>query len=218
MEGRFCQVEPLNLHVHCRSLYEANNHSIDDKLWTHLPYGPFSSYEDYMAWIEWAEQSRDPLFYAIVDRQLMRAVGVASYLRIEPEQGCIEVGHLCFSPLLQRKPAATEAMYLMMRYVFELGYRRYEWKCDVLNAASCAAARRLGFTFEGVFRQHRIVKGRNRDTAWFSVLDREWHFLKPAYERWLSPHNFDGEGRQKERLASIIAFFRDSMDIMGDET
>ena len=146
----------------------------------------------------------DPLFHAVVDRANGRATGVASYLRIEERAGVIEVGHINYAPPLQRTPASTEAMYLMMRRVFdELGYRRYEWKCDALNAPSRAAARRLGFRFEGIFRQATVYKGRNRDTAWFSVLDSEWPALKAAFERWLSPENFDEDGRQRQSLASL---------------
>jgi RimJ/RimL family protein N-acetyltransferase len=147
----------------------------------------------------------DPLFFAIVDAKTGRAVGLASYLRIDPRVGSIEVGHLRFSSLLQRTPAATEAMALMMRRAFELGYRRYEWKCDALNAPSRAAAERLGFEFEGIFRQARLNKGRNRDTAWFSILDREWPALRPAFERWLDPANFDANGKQRARLSELTA-------------
>jgi RimJ/RimL family protein N-acetyltransferase len=148
----------------------------------------------------------DPLFHAILDQQRDRAVGLASYLRIEPAIGVIETGHLHFSPLLQRRPAATEAMFLMMRRVFgELGYRRYEWKCDSLNAPSRKAAERFGFRFEGIFRQATIYKGRNRDTAWFSILDREWPALERAYQEWLDPLNFDQRGQQKASLSALIA-------------
>jgi RimJ/RimL family protein N-acetyltransferase len=133
-------------------------------------------------------------------------VGVASYLRIEPAMGSIEVGHLAYSPALQRHPAATEAMYLMMRHVFdELGYRRYEWKCDDRNQASRRAALRLGFRFEGIFRQHMVIKGRNRDTAWYAILDSEWPALRAAFERWLDPANFDAAGRQRARLEALRA-------------
>jgi len=146
----------------------------------------------------------DPLFHAIIDVKAGKAVGVASYLRIEPSVGVIEVCHIHYSPLIQKTPAATEAMYLMMKRVFdELGYRRYEWKCDALNEGSRKAARRLGFTFEGVFRQATIYKGRNRDTAWFSVIDKEWPTLKNAFENWLKPANFDVEDRQKTSLGAL---------------
>jgi RimJ/RimL family protein N-acetyltransferase len=147
----------------------------------------------------------DPLFYAVVEKIEDRAVGVASYLRIDPANGSIEVGHINYSPLLQRTPAATEAMYLMMRHVFDLGYRRYEWKCNALNAASRVAARRLGFSFEGVFRQAGVVKGRNRDTAWYAMIDKEWPALREAFLRWLDPSNFDEQGRQRARLSVLTA-------------
>jgi len=143
------------------------------------------------------------MFHAVIDAASGHAAGVASYLRINPAHGSIEVGHINYSPLLQNGAAATEAMYLMMRRAFELGYRRYEWKCDALNDKSRAAAQRLGFTYEGTFRQAMIVKGRNRDTAWYSVIDTEWPALKRAFEAWLDPANFDAEGRQKQRLAAL---------------
>jgi RimJ/RimL family protein N-acetyltransferase len=171
-------------------------------MWTYMGYGPFARLDTYTAWAESAAASEDPLFHAIVDQATGKAVGVAAYLRVEPGVGVIEVGHIAYSPILQRTPAATEAMYLLMRRVFdELGYRRYEWKCDALNAASRGAAERLGFTFEGIFRQATLYKGRNRDTAWYSVIDREWPQLKAAFEAWLDPSNFDGVGRQRTRLA-----------------
>jgi RimJ/RimL family protein N-acetyltransferase len=146
----------------------------------------------------------DPLFHAVVDAASGLAVGVASYLRITPASGFIEVGHINFSPRLQKTPAATEAMYLMMARAFALGYRRYEWKCDALNQPSCAAARRLGFSYEGIFRQATIYKGRNRDTAWFSILDSEWPAMKAAFESWLTPDNFDDNGRQRKKLEYFL--------------
>ena len=145
----------------------------------------------------------DPLFHAIVPAGSGRAEGVASYLRIAPEAGSIEVGHINFSPRLMRTPAATEAMYLMMKRAFDLGYRRYEWKCDALNAPSRAAARRLGLSYEGIFRQATVYKGRNRDTAWYAAIDSEWPALKAAFETWLDPANFDAEGRQRESLRAL---------------
>ncbi len=201
MEGRSCRVEPLDPERHAGELFAANGRDVDSRNWTYLPYGPFETLADYRAWIDATCRQRDPLFHAIVERRTGRAVGVASYLRINPAEGSIEVGHLRFSRLLQRTPAATEAMYLMMRRAFELGYRRYEWKCDALNAPSRAAAERLGFTFEGVFRQATVYKGRNRDTAWFAVVDAEWPALRAGFERWLDPANFDPAGTQRSRLA-----------------
>jgi RimJ/RimL family protein N-acetyltransferase len=147
----------------------------------------------------------DPLFFAIVDKALKRAVGVASYLRIDPRHGSIEVGHLMFSPLLQGKPAATEAMFLMMERAFEMGYRRYEWKCNALNEPSRRAAQRLGLSYEGLFRQAAVVKGRNRDTAWYAAIDQEWPALKAAFQKWLEPSNFDEGGRQRVALSTLTA-------------
>jgi RimJ/RimL family protein N-acetyltransferase len=147
----------------------------------------------------------DPQFHAIVDRATGQAVGVASYLRIDPAAGSIEVGHINYSPLLQRTVAATETMYLMMRRAFELGYRRYEWKCNALNAPSRGAAQRLGFSYEGVFRQARVDKGRNRDTAWYAMIDTEWPALDQAFRRWLDPANFDEQGRQRTSLSELTA-------------
>jgi RimJ/RimL family protein N-acetyltransferase len=155
------------------------------------------------SWIEKDCLGNDPLFFAIVERTSGKAIGVASYLRITPNSGSIEVGHINYSPLLQRTPAATEAMYLMMSKAFELGYRRYEWKCDTLNAPSRATAQRLGFSFEGIFRQATVVKGRNRDTAWYAITDADWIELKKAYLQWLSPANFNELGAQKLRLSNL---------------
>lgn len=199
MTGRFCRVEPLAIERHAADLWSAYARDATGANWTYLPYGPFASEAAYRDWMDATCFRPDPLFHAIVD-DAGRAVGVASWLRIHPAEGSIEVGHLSFSPLLQRRPAATEAMYLMMRRAFELGYRRYEWKCDALNAPSRAAAERLGFRFEGIFRQATVYKGRNRDTAWFSILDGEWPARKAAFERWLDPANFDAQGQQKTSL------------------
>ncbi|HLI49405.1 MAG TPA: GNAT family protein [Chthonomonas sp.] len=204
--GRFCSLEPLHVQRHAEALFEANRLDAQGALWTYLPYGPFENLPDYARWVEEVSHTEDPLFFAIVERAFGRATGVAAFSRIEPEHGRIEVGHLCYSPLLQNRPAGTEAMFLMMQHVFdELGYRRYEWKCDALNEPSRKAAQRLGFSFEGIFRQDRVVKGRNRDTAWYAVIDREWPALKAAYERWLSPDNFGADGVQKERLSLLTA-------------
>lgn len=203
MTGRLCRVERLDPARHADDLFDANNRDKNRHNWTYLPYGPFESPGDYRAWMEAECTGEDPMFHAVIDIGTGRAVGVASYLRINPGSGSIEVGHINFSPLLQRTPAATEAMYLMMRCAFELGYRRYEWKCDRLNEKSCAAARRLGFTYEGTFRQATVYKGRNRDTAWFSILDKEWPPMKDAFERWLAPDNFGDQGRQKKKLADL---------------
>jgi RimJ/RimL family protein N-acetyltransferase len=204
MHGRTCRVEPLDPGAHAAELHEANLLDTDGASWTYLPYGPFATLDDYRAWMEATCLGSDPQFHAVVDARTGRAVGVASYLRIQPASGSIEVGHIHYSPLLGRTTAATEAMYLMMERAFELGYRRYEWKCDALNAASDAAARRLGFTSEGVFRQATVYKERSRDTAWFSILDSEWPALREAFRGWLDPSNFDAGGEQKRRLLELI--------------
>lgn len=203
--GRYCRIEPIDPARHAAALWAANSLDREGRMWTYLPIGPFASLADYRAWLEAKQPSDDPLFFAIVDSATELAVGVASYLRIDVANGSIEVGHLQFSPLLQRTAAATEAMYLMMKQAFDLGYRRYEWKCDALNAASRKAAERLGFTFEGVFRQAVVYKGRNRDTAWYSIIDKEWPALDAAYRQWLDPGNFDETGRQRIGLATAIA-------------
>ena len=172
LEGRTCRLEPLSAEAHAADLHAAFALDQQGQMWTYMAYGPFETAESYRAWCEEKSRLADPLFFAIVDRQTGQAVGVASYLRIDPRSGSIEVGHLTYSPQLQRTAIATEAMFLMMRQAFDLGYRRYEWKCHALNAASRAAALRLGFAFEGIFRQAAVVKGRNRDTAWYSIIDQ----------------------------------------------
>jgi RimJ/RimL family protein N-acetyltransferase len=172
-------------------------------MWTYLPYGPFASAGDYHAWAARVCRGDDPLCFAIVDPTTGAPLGVAAYLRIDPANGVIEVGHLAYAPALQRTAASTEAMYLLIAHVFALGYRRCEWKCDALNAPSRAAAQRFGFTLEGVFRQAVVIKGRNRDTAWYSIIDTEWPALRTAFERWLSPDNFDEAGRQRAPLSSF---------------
>jgi RimJ/RimL family protein N-acetyltransferase len=200
--GRFCSLEPLDAERHAADLYAAN---CDPACWTYLFYGPFHNFESYRRWLTEVMALTDPLYYAIVDHGSRKAVGVAAYLRIDPPNGVIEVGHLNFSPALQRTAAATEAMYLMMRRAFdELGYRRYEWKCDSLNAPSRRAAERLGFTYEGIFRQAIVYKGRARDTAWYSIIDTEWPARKAAFEHWLAAENFDPAGHQRRRLADCM--------------
>jgi RimJ/RimL family protein N-acetyltransferase len=204
MRGRWCRLEPL-LPEHADDLFASASADVDGRTWTYLAYGPFDDPGAHRAWVEEAAAGSDPLFHAIVDAGSGRALGVASYLRIDPGSGSIEVGHIRYAPALQRTPAATEAMYLMMRRVFALGYRRYEWKCDALNAPSRRAAQRLGFSFEGVFRQATVYKGRNRDTAWYSTIDGEWPALEHAFRRWLAPENFDDGGRQRESLSAFTA-------------
>jgi RimJ/RimL family protein N-acetyltransferase len=190
-------LEPLDRAAHGDALWEAIRAPENDELWRYLFDGPFRDRAAFDASLDRKSSGGDPLFFAIVDRASGRAVGYASYMRIEPAHRVIEVGSILYTPALQRTAGATEAMYLMARHVFDdLGYRRYEWKCNSANAASRRAALRLGFIFEGIFRQHMIVKGMSRDTAWFSMLDREWPARKAAFERWLDPANFDAEGRQ----------------------
>lgn len=205
MTGRLGRLEPLDAAKHAAELFEANTDD-DGRGWTYMLYGPFVSFDQYKAWCESAARTDDPLYFAIIDLASGRAVGVASYLRIDPSNGAIEVGHIKYSPRLQRTPLATEAMYLMMRRAFdELGYRRYEWKCDNLNAPSKNAALRLGFTFEGIFRNALIYRGRSRDTAWYAITDDEWRRLRGAYEKWLAPDNFGADGAQKRRLSELMA-------------
>ena len=203
--GRYVRVEPLDLERHASDLFEAQRADTEGRNWTYLPYGPFATEADYRAWMARTCLGDDPLFHAVIDAATGRAVGVASYLRIDPSNGVIEVGHINFTPALQRMRGATESMFLMMQRAFDLGYRRYEWKCDALNQPSRAAAMRLGFSFEGVFRQAAIYKGRNRDTAWYSALDSEWPALERAFLTWLDPGNFDEAGRQRVRLSDLTS-------------
>lgn len=205
IEGRYCRLEPLDAGHHTAQLHEANSLEPDGRGWTYMGYGPFATLSDYRVWVEAQAGREDPRFYAIIDLASGRAGGVASYMRIDPAHGSIEVGGIKLTPLVSRRPAMTEAMYLMMKNAFDLGYRRYEWKCDALNAPSRAAARRFGFSFEGIFHQAMVYKGRNRDTAWFSITDREWPAIRAAHERWLAPENFDAQGRQKVSLSSLTA-------------
>lgn len=198
--GRYCRLERLDPDRHAEGLFCADRLDARGESWTYLPYGPFPDLDDYRKWLVEAAQQADPRFYAIVDAA-RRPVGVLSLMRMQPEIGVIEVGHVHYSPALQRTREATEAQYLAGRYVFdELGYRRWEWKCDALNGPSRAAAERLGFRYEGTFRQATVVKARNRDTAWFSILDAEWPELRQRFERWLHPDNFEPAGRQRSPL------------------
>lgn len=205
MEGRLCRLDALRADVHALPLHQAYSLDRDGGNWTYLPYGPFARAGDYHAWAVEMQDREDTIAFAIVDRATERPLGVATYLRIDPPNGSIEVGHLSYAPALQRTVQSTEAMYLMMRRVFEdWGYRRYEWKCDSLNAPSVAAARRLGFRYEGTFLNQVVMKNRNRDTSWFSITDREWPEIRNGLEAWLDPSNFDGEGRQAKRLQDLI--------------
>jgi RimJ/RimL family protein N-acetyltransferase len=203
MTGRYGRVEPLDPARHAADLYEANARDRSGRIWTYLPYGPFAALDEYRGWLTNNCRGDDPMFHAIIHAGSGKPLGVASYLRIDPANGSIEVGHINYSPLLQRTAAATEAMYLMMKRAFELGYRRYEWKCDALNRPSRAAAERLGLSFEGIFRQATVYKGRNRDTAWYATIDTEWPELEAAFLRWLDPGNFDGDGTQRVRLSEL---------------
>jgi RimJ/RimL family protein N-acetyltransferase len=201
--GRFGSVERLAAARHGDALWaELKGH---DWLWTYMAYGPFREKPAFAAWLAEREKLADPFYFAIVD-QAGQALGLATLMSIRPDMRVIEVGHILLGPSLQRSPLATEAQFLLARYAFEmLGYRRHEWKCDALNAASRRAATRLGFAFEGIFRNHMIVKGRNRDTAWFAMTDADWPARRTAFERWLAPANFDADGRQKTRLSELNA-------------
>ena len=200
--GRYVALEPLNAAWHSADLWRAlEGH---DEIWTYLADGPYDSEAELRRGLEEKQAGTSAIFFAIVPAATGRIAGYASYMRMDPANGVIEVGNILFTPSLKRTTAATEAMYLMARHVFEdLGYRRYEWKCNARNAASRRAALRYGFTFEGIFRQHMVVKGQNRDTAWFSLLDSEWPACKAAFEGWLDPANFDVSGRQIKSLVQL---------------
>ena len=200
LEGRYCRLEPLHID-HAEALYAAHCQDKEGRNWTYLPAGPYETFEGYRDWVWDAAASPDPMHYSVITDK--GPVGTASYLRINRGAGSIEVGYITWSPLLQRTVASTEAMFLMMQWAFENGYRRYEWKCNALNKPSRDAAMRLGLSYEGVFRQAQIVKGGNRDTAWYAAIDAEWPSLKTAFETWLDPANFDAEGRQRQSLSSL---------------
>jgi RimJ/RimL family protein N-acetyltransferase len=204
LPGRLVRLEPLDAAKHASALHAAYSLDADARHWTYLPYGPFDSAVDYAHWVECVQSQDDALYFAVVNSATGEPAGVAAYVRIDPPMGSIEVGHLRFSRSLQRTPASTEAMYLMMARVFdELGYRRYEWKCDSLNAPSLAAAKRLGFRFEGTFKNAVVAKGHNRDTAWLSITDAEWPSVKAALEAWLAPGNFDARQCQRRKLEDL---------------
>ena len=215
LEAGRVRLVPLEADRHAADLFAANALDAEGANWTWLPYGPFDKLDDYADWIRGFGGGDDPVFFAILGKADGKAVGVASYLRIKPEDGSIEVGHINYSPLLQRTAAGTEAMFLMMEWAFEAGYRRYEWKCNARNRRSRQAAQRLGFSYEGVFRQATMSKGHNRDTAWFACIDKEWGGLKTCFEEYLSAGNFDADGRPKVSLSSLtgpILYKRDDMD------
>jgi RimJ/RimL family protein N-acetyltransferase len=210
MDGRYVRLERMDPAAHGPDLHAA--FSADDAIWDYMPQGPFASVADWQAWGATVAGQPDPYFYTIRDTATGHCAGVASYLRITPASGSIEVGWITYAPSLQQTPAATETMYLMMRWAFEAGYRRYEWKCNALNLPSRRAAIRLGLSYEGIFRQATIVKGRNRDTAWFAAIDSDWPALRAAFETWLDPGNFDTAGRQKVSLSSLTK----DVIVMGD--
>lgn len=206
MVGRWARLEPLEPSRHADDLFVAYAEDRDGGLWTYLPFGPFNDFASHLAWLGQLAESSDPLYFAVIEQASKRALGLAAFLRIDCANGSIEVGALTFSPALQKTTVATEAMVLMMTRVFdELGYRRYEWKCNALNEPSRRAALRLGFSYEGTFRQAAVVRGRNRDTAWYSITDREWPDLKSAFGRWLAPENFTDAGRQLLSLSSLTS-------------
>ena len=204
LDGRFCKIEKLDVARHGQSLWRAMK--ADDRLWTYMGYGPFRDETSFLDWIEERTVLLDPTSYAVIDKASDRARGIVTLMEIRPAMRVIEIGNIVYAPALQRTSAATEAQYLMARHVFEdLGYRRYEWKCNALNEPSKRAAVRLGFTAEGTFRNHMIVKGRNRDTAWFAMTDGDWPAVKAMFERWLAPGNFDAAGRQKVGLSELMS-------------
>ncbi len=206
IEGRHCRIEPVDVERHGSALYDAYAAAADGSDWTYLSVGPFADATAYLGYLAQMAASNDPLHYAIVDQATGLALGTFALMRIDPANGVIEVGHITYSRKLKRTRLATEAMFLLMSRVFdELGYRRFEWKCDDLNAPSRTAAARYGFQFEGIFRQAIVYKGRSRDTAWFSIIDSEWPALKDAYRAWLDDTNFDAEGNQRESLKTMIA-------------
>lgn len=206
LQGQYCRLEHVDGARHGAQLYQAYAQAPDGRDWTYMMSGPFPDEASYLLHAQRLQASQDPLHYAVIDQASGRALGTLSLMRVDAAQGSIEVGHIAFSPLLKRTRIATEAHYLLMRHVFdELGYRRYEWKCDSLNAPSRQAAQRLGFQFEGIFRQAVVYRGRSRDTAWFSIIDSEWPDLRAAFERWLEASNFDAEGRQRQSLGKLTA-------------
>ena len=206
LHGRFCRLEPLDTNRHTEDLWHTFGQDKTGETWTYLAHEPPQDKSEFEQRLASQAASLDPFFYAVVESKTQQAVGVASYLRISPAVGSIEIGHLHFSPLMQKTPIATETLYLLLTETFEvLGYRRCEWKCDSLNAPSRVAAARFGFQFEGVFRQALVYKGRNRDTAWYAILDSEWVQLAQAYRRWLNPSNFTSDGHQKLRLSELTS-------------
>lgn len=206
LEGMHCRLERLNVGNHANDLFQAFQESSDDRDWTYLPYGPFHTLNEYVKFLESMAELNDPYHYTVIDKATQKAVGTTSLMRIDTTNGVIEVGHVVYSKKMQRSKLSTEVMALLLQYVFEeLGYRRLEWKCDSLNKPSRIAAERFGFTFEGIFRQSQVTQGRNRDTAWYSILDSEYAAFRSAYVAWLAPNNFDSEGNQLTKLGELIS-------------
>ncbi|GGA44544.1 acetyltransferase [Dyella nitratireducens] len=206
LNGHFCRIEPVDVDRHVDGLYRAYSTAPDGRDWTYMSAGPFADAESFRSHLIKAAASRDPLHYTIIDLATHEPTGMLALMRIDSGNGVIEIGHVAYSPLIRRTSAATEAMFLLLRHVFDdLGYRRCEWKCDHLNAPSRAAALRYGFQYEGIFRQAVVYKGRSRDTAWFAMIDRDWPAIRMAFERWLAPENFDAAGVQRVTLANLIA-------------
>jgi RimJ/RimL family protein N-acetyltransferase len=205
LPGRWIRLEAVSAAKHARDLHDSfAGNDPHGHVWTYLAYGPWESFEVFEEWLKGREASRDPWFYAFIRRDTGKACGMGSFMRADPANGVIEIGHIWMSPGLQQTRESTEAIFLMIRHCFDdLGVRRLEWKCDALNAPSRRAAERLGFAFEGIFRQHFIVKGRNRDTAWYAMLDKDWPRVRTAFETWLKPENFDASGRQKAKLLVV---------------
>lgn len=203
LAGRHCRLEPVDPERHADELFGAFGLDVVGVDWTYLPYGPFASAEAHRRWMNQTCLGKDPLFFTICAGQAAKPLGLASYLRIFPDSGSIEIGHIHFAPPLQRTAAATEAIFLLIQRSFALGYRRCEWKCDALNEPSRQAAQRFGFSYEGIFRQATVYKGRSRDTAWYSIMDGEWGAIEKAFLGWLDPNNFDAQGRQRKTLARM---------------
>ena len=203
LSGQHIEIVPLDAAVHAASLFDAKSQDKEEVNWLYLPYGPFADLPAYQRWLAEMAALDDPAFFTLIRKSDKKAVGIASYLRIDQNNGSIEVGHIHFSPLLQNTTAATEAMFLMMKWAFEAGYRRFEWKCNALNLKSRKAAQRLGLSYEGIFRQMMIAKGRNRDTAWYAAIDKEWPALKQAFETYLHDDNFDEKGRPRQSLTEM---------------
>ena len=213
IDGKLVSIKPLIANEFAEELFMANALDKEGINWEYLPYGPFENLSDYIDWIQSFEEHNDPVFFAIISKKLKKAIGIASYLRINPNDGLIEVGHINYSPLLQRTTEGTEAMFLMMQWAFDNGYRRYEWKCNALNMRSRKAAQRLGFSYEGVFRQMTISKGRNRDTAWFAIIDKDWQVIQKCFHQFLSDFNLDEKSKYSlSSLTKPLLYKVDNMD------